>query len=208
MVCGQTCDGLYRFAFYLAVKLSVSAIIYPRWTDTQGRSSDSVFGKRVLTYWLAAPSTGHFCNKGRICIVLYTCSLMTASFSHLYVRVIEQTCLIKTFSCFPWRVPTYINFLLSTYNFIITSRLLYHSDTWSSNSVLYLKKKNIYGNKLYGKSFGMFNTNDFIWRNYSSRANWCPEWHSIKLSSCFTKWRRKHSRWRKLYHYQLLPLSG
>ncbi len=37
MICGQTCDGLYHFAFYLstlAVKLSVSAIIYPRWTAT------------------------------------------------------------------------------------------------------------------------------------------------------------------------------
>ena len=43
MDCGQTCDGLYRFAFCLvnfgtkstlAVKLSVSAIIYLRWTAT------------------------------------------------------------------------------------------------------------------------------------------------------------------------------
>ncbi len=63
MICGQTCDGLYHFTFYLivlgyhaedlasslvvrlyseidhistlAVKLSVSAIFYPRWTATQ-----------------------------------------------------------------------------------------------------------------------------------------------------------------------------
>ncbi len=55
MICGQTCDGLYHFAFYLiifreflvidytqkstistlAVKLSVSAIIYPWWTATE-----------------------------------------------------------------------------------------------------------------------------------------------------------------------------
>ncbi len=53
MICGQTCDELYHFTFYLivleypldtqkstkstlAVKLSVSAIIYPRWTATFG----------------------------------------------------------------------------------------------------------------------------------------------------------------------------
>ncbi len=41
MICGQTCDGLYHLAFCLtistlAVKLSVSAIFYPRWTATIG----------------------------------------------------------------------------------------------------------------------------------------------------------------------------
>ncbi len=60
MICGQTCDELYHFTFYLivlgypldyaqrstkstlamlAVKLSVSAIIYPRWTATAGQDS-------------------------------------------------------------------------------------------------------------------------------------------------------------------------
>ncbi len=37
IICGQTCDGLYHFAFYisiLAVKLSLSAIFTHRWTAT------------------------------------------------------------------------------------------------------------------------------------------------------------------------------
>ncbi len=51
MICGQTCDGLYHFVFYLinytqksttstlAVKLSMSAIFTPRWTATLSKKS-------------------------------------------------------------------------------------------------------------------------------------------------------------------------
>ncbi len=73
MICGQTCDGLYHFAFYLinfgipqkstistlAVKLSVSAIFTPRWTATR-LLSGTYWWPKVMPNFMGECECRHF----------------------------------------------------------------------------------------------------------------------------------------------------